>query len=229
MVFEYKSLYITNESDKAEKARKAGRYVVLLLPLTGECPDMSAYPYAIENMDEVSSEYLDRLILRFENKPWLILETQRCLVREITPEDVDALYEIYADKEITVYMEDLYEKKEEEVAYTKDYIACHYRFYEFGMWIIEDKHSGRILGRAGLDMVEGKETPQLGFVVRKDSQKQGIATEVCQAILKYAKETLGFKHLEAVCDERNEASVSLLKKLGFKPAGVALGTMTWRI
>lgn len=229
MVFEYKSLYITNESDRAEKARKEGRYVILLLPLIGEIPDMSAYPYAIENMDEVSSEYLDRLILRFENKPWLILETQRCLVREITPEDVDALYEIYADKEITVYMEDLYETKEEEIAYTKDYIACHYRFYEFGMWIIEDKHSGRILGRAGLDMVEGKETPQLGFVVRKDSQKQGIATEVCQAILKYAKDTLGLKHLEATCDERNAASVSLLKKLGFKQAGVALGTMTWRI
>lgn len=229
MVFEYKSLYITNESDRAEKARKEGRYVILLLPLIGEISDMSAYPYAIENMDEVSSEYLDRLILRFENKPWLILETQRCLVREITPEDVDALYEIYADKEITVYMEDLYETKEEEIAYTKDYIACHYRFYEFGMWIIEDKHSGRILGRAGLDMVEGKETPQLGFVVRKDSQKQGIATEVCQAILKYAKDTLGLKHLEATCDERNAASVSLLKKLGFKQAGVALGTMTWRI
>lgn len=229
MVFEYKSLYITNESDKAEKARKEGRYVILLLPLIGEIPDMSAYPYAIENMDEVSSEYLDRLILRFENKPWLILETQRCRVREITPEDVDALYEIYADKEITAYMEDLYETKEEEIAYTKDYISCHYRFYEFGMWIIEDKFSGRILGRAGLDMVEGKETPQLGFVVRKDLQKQGIATEVCQAILKYANDTLGLKHLEATCDERNAASVSLLKKLGFKPAGVALGTMTWRI
>lgn len=228
MVTEYKSLYITNETEQAERARKEGKYVVLALPLVGETIDLSLYPYAIENVEEIQADYLDRLILRFENKPWVILETERCLLREITTDDVEALYEIYADPEITAYMEGLYESREEEIAYTKDYIACHYRFYEFGMWIIEDKQTGRILGRAGLDMIAERQLPQLGFVVRKDMQRRGIAMEVCRAVLKYAGDILDFEQVEASCDRRNEASISLLQKLGFYQVAQNGNTMIWR-
>lgn len=229
MVLTYKSLYITNETKLAQKAKRDGKYVVLALPLLGESLDGADFPYALENIDEVTHDYLDKLILRFENKPWTILETKRCLVREITTADVDALYEIYAEKEVTAYMEDLYESREEEIAYTQDYIANHYRFYEFGMWIIEEKNTGRILGRAGLDMVAEKELPQLGFLIRKDMQKKSLATEVCNAILDYANKELGFPHLGATCHPKNVASIALLTKLGFMIEEKTKDALTWRL
>lgn len=222
MVREYKALLITDEYTKACQARRAGRYVVLSLPFApqdapqaGQEPSAEEFPYALEHAQEVPDAYLDKLLLRFEHKPWPILQTRRCCVREITPEDVDALYEIYAEPSITAYMENLYDDPEEERAYTQEYIRCHYGLYEFGMWIVEERGTGQILGRAGLDMVEGRELPQLGFIIRKDCQRQGYAQEVCSAILQYAHAELGMRQIEARCHPDNAASVGLLEKLGF--------------
>lgn len=229
MVREYRSLFITDELQKAYEAKAAGRYVVLALPLSDNASyDMEDFPYAIENLDEIPDTYLDRLILRFAGKPWTILETARCRLREITVEDVDALYEIYADPSVTAYMENLYADPEEERAYTRDYIKNHYGFFEFGMWIIEDRQTGRIIGRAGLDMVAEKENPQLGFVVRKEYQRKGYAFEVCRAILAYAHEELGFPVVEASCDADNVASINILCKLCFlrDEKGVEFGNTT---
>ena len=54
-------------------------------------------------------------------------------------------------------------------------------------------------------------------MIRKNRQGQGLAYEVCTAILAYAKEELGFEKLFARTRKENLASVMLLKKLGFHP------------
>ena len=52
----------------------------------------------------------------------------------MTTEDLDILYEIYSYPEITRYMEDLYEDREEEEEFTRNYIKCMYHFYGYGIW-----------------------------------------------------------------------------------------------
>nr|MBQ8253603.1 GNAT family N-acetyltransferase [Lachnospiraceae bacterium] len=214
---EYKELLITDEINIAKSAKAAGRYVVLCYPLKGDdvLPDLSDFPYAVENAEELDENYLNHVLCRLKGIPCHILDTDRCRVREITPEDVDELYEIYAQPGITDYMEDLYENREDEIAYTLDYIRYHYGFYDFGMWIVEDKQSGTIIGRAGFDMRPESEIPELGFLVRTEYQKQGYATEVCDALLSYGKEYLGFDEVVSYADAENAPSVGLLKKLGF--------------
>lgn len=213
----YKELLITDEMDIARKAQKRGVYVVLSYPVQGmtdkDC--LSDYPYAIETGNDLDTTYLDHVLCRFRGEPCHILDTERCSVREITPEDVDRLYEIYADPQITEFMEDLYAKREDEIAYTQDYIRCHYGFYDFGMWIVENRETGEIIGRAGFDMREGYEDPELGFMIGRDDQRKGYATEVCEALLSYGREQLGFEQVGAFTDPANKASVVLLEKLGF--------------
>lgn len=109
------------------------------------------------------------------------------------------------------------QKKKEEIAYTRDYIRYQYGIYDFGMWIIEDGQSGEVIGRAGLDLRPDREDAELGYMIRKNRQGQGLAYEVCTAILAYAKEELGFEKLFARTRKENLASVMLLKKLGFHP------------
>lgn len=179
--------------------------------------DLSGYPYVLEHMEEVEKAYLEKIRCRLLGLPCEILQTKRCIVREICLDDVDKLYEIYADPSITLYMEGLYAKKEEEIAYTRDYIRYQYGIYDFGMWIIEDGQSGEVIGRAGLDLRPDREDAELGYMIRKNRQGQGLAYEVCTAILAYAKEELGFEKLYARTRKENLASVMLLKKLGFHP------------
>ncbi len=214
---EYKELLITDEMDIARAAKAKGRYVVLCYPVTGitQQDQISDYPYAIENIDELDENYLDHVICRMKGIPCDILDTTRCHIREITIEDVDRLYEIYSKPGITKYMEGLYEVREDEISYTKDYIQYHYGFYDFGMWIIEEKTANKMIGRAGFDMREGYDAPELGFMIAQEYQRRGYATEVCEGILAYGREQLGFSVVGAFTDLRNVASVKLLEKLGF--------------
>lgn len=219
---QYKDLLITDEMDIARAAKAEGRYVVLSYPVQGmtEVDSLADYPYAIETTEEkledsVYSTYLEHVLCRFRGEPCHILDTERCSIREITPEDVDRLYEIYSDPQITEFMEDLFENREDEIAYTEDYIRCHYGFYDFGMWVVQERGSGLVIGRAGFDMRQGCEIPELGFVICREFQRQGYAMEVCRALLAYGKEQLGFDAVGSFTNPENTASVCLLDKLGF--------------
>ena len=242
----YKEILLTNEYEKLLEAKRKGIPAVPCLPVvyagneitagaenvgnTGEGhmeadkTDLSGYPYVLEQAEEVEEAYLEKIRCRLLGLPCEILRTKRCIVREISLADVDKLYEIYAEPSITLYMEGLYAKKEEEIAYTRDYIRYQYGIYDFGMWIIEDRQSGEVIGRAGLDIRPDRKDAELGYMIRRDRQGQGLACEVCTAILAYAREELGFEKLFARTRQENLASVGLLKKLGFHSVCAPSGT-----
>lgn len=89
------------------------------------------------------------------------------------------------------------------------------------LWIWDvagfDKASGELIGRAGLEHREFPDAVELelGYLIDPDRQGQGLATEVCQAILAFAREELDFPRVNALTDQKNVASVALLQKLGF--------------
>ena len=84
-------------------------------------------------------------------------------------------------------------------------------------WLVFDKASGELIGRAGLEHREFPDAVELelGYLIDPDRQGQGLATEVCQAILAFAREELDFPRVNALTDQKNVASVALLQKLGF--------------
>lgn len=206
--------------------------VVYLHKLNRKMP-FTNMTYAITSLEELPIEYLQRVYQRFFHIPWEILRTKRCLVREITVDDIDELYEIYKDKEITMYMESLFEDKEEEIEYTRKYIQTMYGFYGFGMWIVERLDNGRIIGRAGLSVREEYEDLELGYVIRKDEQRKGYGEEVCEAIIRYAVEELEVQSLNAFIHPDNLNSVKLISKLEFEKKekvnidGAALDRYIW--
>ena len=156
--------------------------------------------------------------------PWDILTTERCLVRETSVEDLDAFYEIYAEPSVTQYTEGLYPERAQEEAWLKDYMENMYYFYNYGVWTICDKATGQIIGRAGFSNREGYEDPELGFVIGVPWQRQGYATEVCRALLKYGKVELGFERVQMLVMPGNETSLHLAENLGFQ----RLDQVTWK-
>jgi RimJ/RimL family protein N-acetyltransferase len=177
---------------------------------------IGAAPYAIMGLQEIQLTELERVYQRFKNIPWTILETERCIVRELTEDDIEDLYQVYADPSISQYTEGLYEDKEKELAYLRDYIRQVYGFCGYGVWAIIDKKSGNMIGRAGLAAREGFDLPELGYVIAVPYQRQGYATEVCRAILDYTFTELNFTQVRALIQKGNEASRRLCLKLGFQ-------------
>ena len=164
--------------------------------------------------DDFDDDYLEGIYRRLKKIPWDILETDRCVLRETSVADLDAFYEIYSDPEITQFLEGLMERSEEE-KYTENYRDLIYEIYGHGIWTVVHKETGEIIGRAGLDERAGFDTPELGFMIGKKWQRQGLALEVCRGILKWAAEN-GIEEVMSLTESENEASVGLLGKLGFK-------------
>lgn len=210
-----RALYLTDIPQLAALLAAADYPVLAYMHEGNRQGSFGQVQYVIEGFDDVDGEYFIRIYQRLTGQPWHILDTKRCQIRETTTEDVTAFYELYREPSVTAYMEDLFAEQAEEVQYIRDYIEKVYSFYGFGMWTVLLRETGQVIGRAGLSMREGFDDPELGFMIGVPWQGQGIATEVCRAILAYGKETLGFTKVQALVHPENRISAELLKKLGF--------------
>ena len=208
-------LIITDDAKTTETLLREKYYVAVLYHEQNKDQSFPPVRYAIEDLFQLDYKSYEEVYQRLAGLPWEILQTKRLLVRESTVDDVDEFYRIYKDPSITLYMENLYEDRDTEAAYMKAYIDQIYGFYGYGLWTVILKETGQIIGRAGLSIREGYDFPELGFLIDTAFQKQGYGFEVCNAILKYAREELAFEKVQALADERNVISINLLQKLGF--------------
>ncbi len=208
-------LYITDSPEIFEALKLKGFYAAALMHDGNGGVSFQGNCYILQGLEGMEYAYLEDVYRRLAEQPWDILETGRLKVRESTVEDVDEFYRIYREPSITYYMENLFEQPDMEKAYIKNYIRQVYGFYGYGLWTVLLKETGQVIGRAGLSVRDGYELPELGFVIETSQQRKGYAYEVCKAILNYTKEELQFGAVQALVQEENKASVSLLNRLGF--------------
>jgi len=215
------ALFLADNDENIEKLKSKGLYVCGM-QIGRETIEKSKY--VLQEVDDIDADYLNKVWQRLSKRPWMILETKRLLVRETTVSDVRFLYDIYADKSMTEYMEDLFEDPEDEIKYTKDYIEKVYEFNGFGIWSLIEKESGDLIGRAGFSIREGFDDIEIGFFIGKKWQKKGFAYEALEAILDFGVSKFNFKEVMAIVHKGNTPSINLLKKLGFDEDGEAVIT-----
>ena len=216
------TLYITDSSGQYNIWQESGKYVLPYRHQGNQDEVFAGAEYLIERLEEIDYEVVDMAYRRLAGIPWEILRTERCIVRETVEEDVDSLYDIYKEPAVTEYMEKLYEDRDEEVAYIRDYRRKMYGFYGYGIWTVLSRKDGQVIGRAGISWRKEFDVPELGFVIGVPWQRQGYAYEVCRAILDYARREIGFKQIQALVMEHNEKSAALCHKLGFEDNGVTM-------
>lgn len=209
-------LYVTDSPEEARRLRDEGEAVLVYFHDGNRDSDFSGFIFGVEDPEQLEEDYAERVYRRLKGLPWNILETERCLIRETTPEDVEDFFRIYSDPAVTEFMEGLYPDKEQEKEYIREYIKQVYTFYEFGVWTVVEKKSGSVIGRAGFSYREGYDEPELGFIIGVPWQRQGYGEEICRAILDYGTGSLGFQEVNALVETQNEASLKLCDKLGFR-------------
>lgn len=182
------------------------------------CQDFLHADMVVEGFEEVDALFLQRVYERKHGIPWKIAETERCLIRELSLEDVPELLQLYAEPGITDYMEGLHPPGE-ELAFQRAYIEHQYQFYGYGMWLVFEKKSGTLIGRAGAELHEdpgtGEAFLELGYMIRPSFQRHGYGYEVCRAVIRYLEEECSAEELFCRIREGNTASIRLAKKLGF--------------
>jgi ribosomal-protein-alanine N-acetyltransferase len=92
---------------------------------------------------------------------------------------------------------------------------------KFGMWIVEERGTGTVLGHCGLQPLEGTDDVELGYYLGRAAWGRGFATECAAASLRFGFEQIKLPRIVAVTRVRNTASQHVLEKLGMTFEGKA--------
>lgn len=150
-----------------------------------------------------------------------ILETGHYIVRGLTIDDTGKLFDFLRDKEtmkfITPHPVQSVKDMEAEVQKQLDRYALRKEI----PWIILNKNNGEIAGEFHLHKLNmWHKKAEMGVVIRKEYQNNGVMTEILEQVLAFGFEKLGLNRIVGDIFAGNQGSEKLLKKYGFTKEGV---------
>lgn len=190
---------ISDESEALLAAQAAGRAIIGIWRQQDAVSEgMAACSYLVMDLKDVDEILLDRVVRRLLDKPWIITETKRLLIREFASSDP-------LEPQSSYDGDGIFSSLDKREAYRK----AQYRFCECGLWALVRKEDKRLIGKAGLTGDE------LGYQIYPEFQGKGYALEACQAVLRYAWEELLLQKVSIYIERDNLRSAALARKLGF--------------
>ena len=148
--------------------------------------------------------------------PRPVLETDRLVLREFTPSDLDELAAMVADEEqMTFYPRP---KTRDEASAWIDRNLALYEECGFGIWFIASRTASTFLGYCGIRprALDGASVTEIGWHIHKRFWKQGIATEAAAAARDLAFGRFRLPRLAAVIHPDHVASRRVAEKIGMQ-------------
>lgn len=142
------------------------------------------------------------------------IETKRLRLREWRAGEEQLLANFLKDPEVMYAYEHGF--SDEEVANWLEWNLSSYQENGFGLWAIERKEDGTIIGECGLtkQIVDGKTFIEIGYHLRKEDWHQGYAIEAAKACKIYAFEQLKVKEVVSIVRDTNLASMNVAIRNG---------------
>lgn len=149
------------------------------------------------------------------------IETERLILREILPQDADAMFEMDSDPAVHAYLGNEPVKDIEQINNAIQFIRKQYVDNGIGRWAVVLKETNEFIGWCGLKYFTETINKHihiydLGYRFNKKHWGKGYATEAAKACMNYGFDKMNLKEIYAMTDSRNANSNNLLKKLGFK-------------
>jgi RimJ/RimL family protein N-acetyltransferase len=147
---------------------------------------------------------------------WPRLSDGRLVVRPFEPDDAPAVQAACDDPEVARWIHLLpspYSLADAEwfVADARRRLAAGER----ARLAVTDATSGELLGSVSLDRFADRQAAEIGYWVRRDARRRGVALGAARLVIDWAFEELGGERLELLTYPGNEASQALAVRLGF--------------
>jgi ribosomal-protein-alanine N-acetyltransferase len=146
--------------------------------------------------------------------PDAVLETERLILRELEPDDVDALSEVLGDPWTMRFYPHPFSR--DEVVHWIDRWRESYRHNGFGLWAVVPRDTGELAGDTGLTIqtVDGEDLVEVGWHIHRRLQRQGLATEAGRASIDHGFGALGLDRIISLIRPENVPSWRVAEKLG---------------
>jgi ribosomal-protein-alanine N-acetyltransferase len=143
-----------------------------------------------------------------------ILDTPRLILRELCPDDADALAGVLSDPETMRFYPAPLDRTGVE-----EWIARNLRRYAkdgHGLWAMVLKSNGELIGDCGLTVqgVDRADEIEIGYHVRRDYWGQGLATEAARACRDFGFARLPVDRLISLIRPENLPSRRVAEKNG---------------
>jgi RimJ/RimL family protein N-acetyltransferase len=143
-----------------------------------------------------------------------ILETTRLVLRELVPEDIEAVAQVLSDPETMRYYPAPLSRKQVE-----EWIERNRRRYQedgVGLWAMVLKSTGEVIGDCGItrQQVDRESLHEIGYHLRRDFWKQGLATEAAIACREWGFANLPVDRLISLIRPENIPSRQVAERNG---------------
>jgi RimJ/RimL family protein N-acetyltransferase len=145
----------------------------------------------------------------------IILETERLILRFFREDDFEQYARICADPEVMRFLGGQ-PLTDFEAWRQMAYFVGHWYFRGYGMWAVEERSTGSLVGRIGFIYPAGWPGFELGWALARDSWGKGYATEGAHRALKYAFTEMNRDHIISLIAPDNTASIRVAERLGEK-------------
>ncbi len=145
-----------------------------------------------------------------------ILETERLLLRNQQPEDVDVIAKMFGDEEVMRFIGDgkTFPRSAAEQSITKwnDYERQH----GFTSWAVIRRDDNSLIGKCGFNYLPDNSDIELSYMLDEPYWGSGYASEIAKATLEYGLNKLNMKRVVAIVYPQNSPSIRVIEKTGMK-------------
>lgn len=150
-----------------------------------------------------------------------VLETNRLKLVEIEEKHIDYVYAIFSNEAVTKYYGMPSFTKKEQAQNMISSFSKNFQEKRAMRWGIIQKETNEFVGTVGLNnlLLSSKRT-EIGYDLLPEHWRKGIISEAVEAVIHYCFGELNLHRIGAVTFPENEASYTLLLKLGFQKEGL---------
>jgi ribosomal-protein-alanine N-acetyltransferase len=149
-------------------------------------------------------------------RTFIILETERLILRRQQTSDIAPLVKLWTDPEVTGYMGGPRDGGQLRSIFEE---TSHNPYAErYDLWPVIEKETSHVVGHSGLleKEVEGRSEIELIYVLASSVWGKGYATEIGRALKQYALEEMGIERLIALIEPENAASERVAVQIGMR-------------
>jgi ribosomal-protein-alanine N-acetyltransferase len=161
----------------------------------------------------------------FNNFPQLV--TENLILRETTLADTPAVFQVFANDEVTKYHDIETLTSLEQAQFLIKRRAERFQNQQGIRWGIARKEDNLIIGSCGYS-IRNCFQAEIGYELAREHWRKGLMTEALKAIIQWGFSQLDLNRIEALVMVENNASIKLLANLKFVEEGLLREYGFWK-
>lgn len=156
---------------------------------------------------------------KFSHLP--VLETDRLLLRNLSLDDVEDIFEYASDPEVSRYNSWSVHKSIEDSKWFLNEVIEEYKNHELASWGIVHKEALKVIGTCGFaNWIPDQRRAEIGYALSRKYWGKGYMPEAVRSVIAFGFRMMKLNRIEGRSIILNPASARVMEKVGMKSEGV---------